>query len=124
MSYRVAVSSTDGKVVNQHFGRTAKFWILEVENDGKYKCVDLRNVEHCCKGADHNDAALNSVIDGIEDCGYVLVSKIGDGARQRLEARNIEAYELPGIISESVEDLVKHLEIKKFVDSFVFESEG
>ena len=31
MSFKIAVSSSDGKVVNRHFGRTEKFLIFEID---------------------------------------------------------------------------------------------
>lgn len=38
MAYKVAFASSDGKVVNQHFGRTKQFLIVEIDNkDYKYK---------------------------------------------------------------------------------------
>jgi len=33
MSYEIAVASSDGKVVNQHFGKATNFLIFEVEGD-------------------------------------------------------------------------------------------
>ena len=36
MSYKVAFASTDGKVVNEHFGRARQFHIVEID-DKDYK---------------------------------------------------------------------------------------
>ena len=41
MAYKIAFASSDGKVVNQHFGRTKQFLIVEI--DGKdYKYIETR----------------------------------------------------------------------------------
>lgn len=48
MSYRVAAASTDGKVVNQHFGRAELFHIFEISEDEGYRFLESRKVDACC----------------------------------------------------------------------------
>ncbi len=43
MSYKVAVASSDGKFVNQHFGMAQQFLIFEIDDD-EYKFMELRRM--------------------------------------------------------------------------------
>ena len=41
MAYRIAVASTDGIVVNQHFGHAERFHIIELNAEtGKYSFIE------------------------------------------------------------------------------------
>ena len=42
MAYKVAVTSSDGKFINQHFGRAQQFLIFEIDDEGDYKFLELR----------------------------------------------------------------------------------
>lgn len=117
MKCRIAVASTDGKVVNQHFGKADIFYILEADTTetDKFEVVEIRKTGAFCEGGEHSDVRLREVIENINDCGYVLVSRIGQRAQNEVEAAGIQVYELPGIISESVEELLKHIEIQNLI---------
>ena len=46
MAYRIAVASTDGIVVNQHFGHAERFHIVELDAETeKYEYTETRKVE-------------------------------------------------------------------------------
>ena len=51
----------------------------------------------------------------MSDCRYLLVSRIGQGAAGVLEQHGIMAYELPGILEESVQKLQSYLEIQSML---------
>lgn len=120
MKYRVAVASTDGKVVNQHFGRAEEFYIIEVDLAGPdtLRCIEKRKVNVVCEGGDHDDKRLEEAISGIDDCGYVIVSRIGNRAEQKAESHGIRVFELPGIIQESVTEMINYLEIQNMIKDF------
>lgn len=46
--YKVAVASSDGIVVNQHFGRADTFFIYEVAGTGNYRFLETRTVTPVC----------------------------------------------------------------------------
>lgn len=103
MKYRIAAASTDGIVVNEHFGRAQKFVILEVDEEKQIRRIETRTVNPVCRGGEHEEGALAEVVKKLADCRYVLVSRIGSGAEAALAQQGIEAYEIPGIIEESIE---------------------
>lgn len=105
MSYKVAVASSDGKFINQHFGRASRFLIFEIKDDGEFKFLAIRENTPLCDGMEHNDDLLARTVDLISDCRAVLVSRIGPGATEALVSRRIRPYEFTGFI----EDVLKRL---------------
>ncbi len=46
---RMAIASSDGKVVNQHFGRANKFFIIDVnKEDMTFKFIETRTAFPVC----------------------------------------------------------------------------
>ncbi len=109
---RIAVASSDGIVVNSHFGRTAKFYIYD-KSDEKYILKELRDADVVCDKGSHDENSLLSKVKSIADCEFLLVSKIGDGALRVAEEYGIEAYEIPGIIDDSIEKLTQFIKLKE-----------
>lgn len=115
MVYRIGIASTDGLVVNQHFGRAESFLIADVDDDGQINVLEQRFLQPVCDGGNHDDDRLAENINKLADCNYLLVSRIGPGAESKLEERGIAAYEIPGIIEESVHKLLEYVEIQNLL---------
>jgi predicted Fe-Mo cluster-binding NifX family protein len=110
---KIAVASTDGKLVNQHFGRADAFYILETDEEtAEFTPIEKRAVVPVCERGDHEDDRLRQNISSLSDCRYVLVSRVGMRARQEAEAMGIEIFEIPGIIGESVDKLIKYIKVQ------------
>ncbi len=92
MSFRVAVASSDGKVVNQHFGHAEQFIIFDVKNGTEYSFIENRKINPPCNFGEHNQNTLEEAVDRISDCNYVLCYQIGRGAESILEEKGISAY--------------------------------
>ena len=112
---RIAVASSDGIVVNSHFGHATQFYIYEVTDD-KEKLLEIRKVEPVCQSGNHDDGKLSENIDRIADCNYLLVSRIGYGAAAAAEQKGIVPYEIPGMIGDSIEQLMNYRKIKKLFE--------
>lgn len=108
----IAVASSDGIVVNQHFGRADTFYIYE-EKDGGITFLEKRNVNPVCESGNHDDEKLTANLKKFTDCKYLLVSRIGNGAANKAESLGIECYEISGIIEESIEQLQTYEKIKQ-----------
>lgn len=104
-AYKAAAASSDGIVVNQHFGRADTFYIYEIAETGKYRLLETRTVIPVCNGGNHNDETLCETIRQFKDCRYLLASRIGMGAADMLEQAGIIPMELPGMIEESLDKL-------------------
>lgn len=110
--FKIAVASSDGIVVNNHFGKAGTFYIYQVNDSENPRFLEIRTVTPVCDGGDHDDAKLKTNLEKISDCRYLLVSRIGRGAAAMAEEFGIEGYEIPGIIGESIEQLIKYIKIK------------
>ena len=106
MSYKIAVASTDGKVVNQHFGRAEKFYVLEVNDDNEFYYVEERDNIAACNGGTHSDEGLNLTVQTLSDCKYVLVSRIGPVAEYALYKKGGTALSVSHYIEEAVKKLI------------------
>lgn len=110
--YRVAAASSDGIVINQHFGRADTFYIYEVARTGNYRFLETRIVTPICNGGNHNEERLCSNINKFKDCKYIIVSRMGIGAANRLEQSGIIPMELSGMIEESIDRLITYEQLQ------------
>ena len=102
VSFKVAVASSDGKFVNQQFGKADKFLIIEINDNGEHEFLELRRTAPRCGGStDLKDKNL----DLISDCKVLLISQIGPGAAKKLISRGIEPLIRPMIIIDALEEL-------------------
>lgn len=106
LSFRIAVASSDGKIIDQHFGKADKFLILEIE-DNDFKLIEERENNPICSEDGHTDEKVNKTVNLISDCKAVFTSKIGMGPALALQDKGIEAYEVSMTINEAVENFIK-----------------
>jgi nitrogen fixation protein NifX len=103
-SLKLAIASSDGKMINQHFGKARKF--IVIESDGEtIKVLDVRENIPACGSLEyggHEDNVLDKSVSLIGDCDAVLCSRIGGGAAEGLLCMGIEPVEAPGFIEENV----------------------
>ena len=106
MDVKIAVASSDGVTVNQHFGRASGFRIYRL-HDGGYEFLEMRENDAPCSGQAHDDNALEQAAVRISDCRGVVVAQIGAGAIDALIGHRIMAFTLPGTIEEAFESLIR-----------------
>lgn len=109
MSFKIAVASSDGKVVNQHFGRSRQFLVFEISDTGEWDFREIRSTSPACTNGDHNDSSLDRLINEISDCSVVVVSQIGYGAEQALRELGIRAYIMPDLIYTAINKVISSL---------------
>ncbi|ATW28009.1 NifB/NifX family molybdenum-iron cluster-binding protein [Candidatus Formimonas warabiya] len=107
MSFRVAAASSDGKFINQHFGRASQFYIFEIRDD-QYHFVELRKNVPPCGGGEHDEDTLRKSVNLIGDCRVVLVNQIGPGAASVLNSRGIQSFRVQNFIEEALEKLISY----------------
>lgn len=140
MSVKIAVGSSDGIAIDQHFGSGNKFYIFELLEDGKFNILDVReningkvdslevyeevkslgchgNNGGCgggCSPQEHGNDDLFSKVRLLNDCDMVLINKIGKFAEKLLLKNGISALEAEGDIKEAFSRLFKYYKrIKK-----------
>lgn len=104
MSYRVAVASTDGKYVNDHFGRARQFLIFEISSTG-YQFIESRSNIPSCNPEQADEGGHNKTLKLLADCRAVVVARIGPGVEQVLAAQGIQAFTIPDFIEEALKHL-------------------
>jgi len=102
MPYKVAVASSDGKVINQHFGRSKQFLIFEINDQGKFNFLELRPNTPPCGFGEHLEDDLQRTVALLSDCRTVLVSQIGPAAKQALITKGIHVYSAPLLIDRAL----------------------
>ena len=110
--YRVAVASSDGLTVNQHYGRAEIFYIYYVDDNEGYDFLEKRKVTPVCMDGSHNQQAMAESVKAFADCRYLVASRIGSGALQALSAQGITSMELPGSIDEAILRVWKYNQIQ------------
>lgn len=113
MGFKIAIATTDGKIVNEHFGKAEKFAIVEANMDGSFAFVETRDTRATCTGGAHDDGGLERTAELLSDCEYVLVSRIGPGAEDRLARQGVTAFAISLPINEAVAKLAEYLKMKK-----------
>ena len=117
-TYRVAIASSDGIVVNSHFGKAEIFHIYDVNDNGDIKYVEERRTEPVCNGGNHTENRLKENFEKLRDCRYLLVSRIGGGAAAVAEDMGIIPMELAGVIEESISELIKYRKLQDLFNEY------
>lgn len=111
MTYKIAIASSDGKVVNQHFGHCRQFLIFENDDTGKWKFIEKRDTHPACKAGEHSEASMQYVVTLLKDCKAVAAAQIGLGAVQVLTLAKIRAFCAIGLIEKVLEKVSDTLNI-------------
>lgn len=109
--YKVAVASTDGETINQHYGRASQFYIYSIDEEG-YDLLEIRKTAPACKDGAHSEAELKQSAQNLKDCRYIIVSRIGSGAAAVLTSVGLTAMELPGTIDDAMLRVWKYNQIQ------------
>ena len=96
---KVAVSSTDGISINQHFGKSQEFLIYEVQDTGEYEFIERRSNDVPNSLATGHHGAKIQLISDVE---VVLTAQIGPGAEQELRHQGIIALTVTGPIDKAL----------------------
>jgi len=107
MSYKIAVASSDGKVVNQHFGKATQFLIFEME-ENTFKFLELLKTTPFCSNAEHEDDKLSGAVEVLVGCRAVVVSQIGSGAAEALRNKGIEPLDVHNFIEDALKKILKY----------------
>jgi predicted Fe-Mo cluster-binding NifX family protein len=127
MSYKIALTSSNGRQIDLHFGHTDEFQIIHVDDiSGIWEILEPRKLiikelvtgGNCsgdgCTGHGHNDVRLNAVIQILSDCRYILTARIGPKPQAVLQQAGITVLESPENIAIAIPKLhAYHLKYAK-----------
>jgi predicted Fe-Mo cluster-binding NifX family protein len=106
MAYKIAIASSDGESVNQHFGKAESFLIYEVF-DGKVEFVEDREVSISTRETVYSKSHINNIIELVSDCKAVFAIRIGDHAARELFSRGIKAFSVDFSLNYIFTTLIK-----------------
>lgn len=106
MDVKIAVASSDGITIDQHFGRARGFRIYRLHDNG-FEFLENRENVAPCTWQSHDDDALERAAALIADCRGVVVAQIGAGAIDALIMHRIMSFTLPGTVEDAFASLLK-----------------
>ena len=90
---KVAVASSDGVWINEHFGHAESFLVYEVQESGEFELLERRiTIPDGEVSEDHGRASRSAEL--LADVNAVLVKQIGKHASALLEGKGIHVYSL------------------------------
>jgi nitrogen fixation protein NifX len=110
----VAFASTDGKTIDEHFGRAGKFSVYDISGEG-HRFLEVRTfaegVDQAVVGTreleqDHDDA-VRSKVDKLADCKLIYLTEIGGPSAARLVKKGIMPMKMKEPVS--IEAALKQL---------------
>jgi nitrogen fixation protein NifB len=108
---KIAIASSDGINIDQHFGQAEYFYIFEIDDDGGIEQKERREFSATGENRLENAAEL------LSDVSYVLCSQIGPHAVQTLAASNITGFAFPGNVNKALRNYVKRRGLVKNIKS-------
>ncbi len=90
-TYRFAVASKSGMLVDQHFGHASEFYIYECKNE-EAVFKERRGVEQYCNGSElceDTKDKIDNLLHTIKDCDGVIAMRIGEAPKQKMKAQKI-----------------------------------
>ena len=111
---KVAFATTDGKTVDEHFGRAGAFAIYEMTDKGS-QFVELRKfadgVDQYIVGTKDmgqaHDDQVQAKVDRLADCKLIYLTEIGGPSAARLVKKGIMPMKVKEVVS--IEDALKQL---------------
>lgn len=95
---KLAIATSDGFTVNEHFGHAKFFRVYELGEE-EYTYLEVRDaVAACQQQLGHDTTRFDKIIELLSDCDAVLVQKIGEGAAAYLIEKGVRVFEVSGPI--------------------------
>ncbi|MDR1524935.1 MAG: hypothetical protein LBS79_06735 [Tannerella sp.] len=107
MAYRIAIASSNGETVNQHFGQATSLLVYEIGEDG-VRFVGDRTVELIPGEAAHTEGNMQRFAEALHDCSAIFVRRIGARSAGYLHRLHIRTFEVDFTLHHIFATLVKN----------------
>lgn len=97
---KVAIASTEGITINEHFGRSKEFWIYEIAENGSYTFLQKREVPQDITASAQHPAI--TAIELLSDVEAVLAAQIGRQAEFELRSRGILSLTVNSLVDKAL----------------------
>jgi predicted Fe-Mo cluster-binding NifX family protein len=108
VSFKAAVTSSDGVTIDLHFGRAEQFYIFSVDDGGAITLDGIKAVIREAGSGGHDPKSVQTVVDALGGCKYILTAKIGNKPHMLLQKAGITALESPPGIDAALSKLYKY----------------
>lgn len=115
---KVAFATTDGLLIDEHFGRAGRFAIMDFTSTGYDRLPDLvfaqgrdTVVESTRGQGDLHDNAVEQKVERLGDCRLVYMTAIGGPSAARMAKRGIMPVRVPErtLVLEAAERLMEQI---------------
>lgn len=107
-SWRIAIASSDRKMVDMHFDKACFFLIVDIDEKGLCETIGKRSVLPLCSDSEHEKEALFKIIQTLNDCTGVLAAKAEPEVKRTLEEEGISVFEIPLDIEHGILKVCDH----------------
>jgi len=99
---KIAVATTDGIMVNQHFGMAKAFLVYVITSDGPVRVGQVTATPLSTGDKNHpfDKPRLLAIADTLKGCERVYVTKIGERPADELQKLGIKPVVYEGAISD------------------------
>lgn len=102
MSYRIALASIDGTMIDQHF-RTARYWqIYDIDTQAHFIETRRTLTQH-----QHCDGGFGPLLTLLSDCDAIFVEQIGEAAALALISKGKRVFEAAGEVKSILAQLLE-----------------
>ena len=98
---KIAVATTDGIRVNEHFGRMENFYIYVITSEGpvKVKEVQVKPLSTGDKNHPFDSERFQSIVNALQGCERIYVTRIGEKPAEELQKIGIAPFVFEGEVS-------------------------
>jgi nitrogen fixation protein NifX len=110
---KIAVASSDGKTVDQHFGQACHFLIFQIGKEG-LEFIEMR--EKSKKPVYDHEYRWKRGLDILKDCKVIFCRRIGEEPRNELKDLGIEVVEskketIPLAVTQYLTSMINGIEL-------------
>jgi nitrogen fixation protein NifX len=106
----IAVTSSDVKLVDTHFGKAERFLVYEVGTGEPALLYEVQAPPYCGgTGPGHSLMAdkLAAIAAGLGECRVVVTAMIGESPKEEMERLGVEIISISGPVGDVLKEVVK-----------------
>lgn len=106
----IAVTSSDGKHIDTHFGKADRFLVYEVGTGEPALRYEVQAPRYCGgTGPGHGlmPDKLAAIAAGLGDCRVIVTAMIGESPKDEMERLGVEVISVGGPVNEVLKEVMK-----------------
>ena len=104
---KIAITTSNGKSVDLHFGKAKSFNIYELTSE-ELAFIETRSTGGYCSGNSNHKFKpnkLDAAFEVIKDCEVICTAKIGETPSTKLQEKGLHVVEFEGTIDDVFEKI-------------------